>query len=45
VDQLQRASSSIPLNIAEGRENIPALKNADSIEWKKRSATEYAGIF
>jgi hypothetical protein len=34
ADQLQRAGASIPLNIAEGAENILAVKRAVFIEWQ-----------
>ncbi len=34
-DQLQREGLSIPLNIAEGAENIPSMKKLDFIGWLK----------
>ncbi len=44
VDQLQRASSSIPLNIAEGTGEYSINEKCRFYRMAKRSATECAGI-
>ncbi len=43
VDQLRRAASSIPLNIAEGSGEYAAKEKARFYRIAKRSATECAG--
>jgi four helix bundle protein len=45
VDQLQRAGSSIPLNIAEGAGEYSDLEKGRFYRMAKRSATECASIF
>jgi four helix bundle protein len=45
ADQLQRAGSSVPLNIAEGSGEFSANEKIRSYRMAKRSATECAGIF
>jgi four helix bundle protein len=45
ADQLQRASSSIPLNIAEGAGEYSGSEKCRFYRMAKRSATECAGIF
>jgi four helix bundle protein len=44
VDQLQRASSSIPLNIAEGAGEYSSNEKIRFYRMARRSATECAGI-
>jgi four helix bundle protein len=45
VDQLQRASASVPLNIAEGAGEYSVNEKIRFYRMAKRSATECAGIF
>ncbi len=45
VDQLQRAGSSISLNIAEGAGEYSGSEKCRFYRMAKRSATECAGIF
>jgi len=45
ADQLQRATSSIPLNIAEGAGEYSKLEKCRFYRMAKRSATECAAIF
>jgi four helix bundle protein len=45
VDQLQRAGSSVPLNIAEGAGEYSDNEKARFYRMAKRSATECAAIF
>jgi four helix bundle protein len=45
VDQLQRAGSSVPLNIAEGAGEYASNEKSRFYRMAKRSATECAGIF
>jgi len=45
VDQLQRAGTSVPLNIAEGAGEHSANEKARFYRMAKRSATECASIF
>lgn len=45
VDQLQRAGTSVPLNIAEGAGEHSASEKARFYRMAKRSATECASIF
>jgi four helix bundle protein len=45
VDQLQRAATSIPLNIAEGAGEYANNEKGRFYRIAKRSATECAGIF
>jgi four helix bundle protein len=45
ADQLQRAGSSIPLNIAEGAGEFSKNEKIRFYRMAKRSATECAGIF
>ena len=45
ADQLQRAGSSIPLNIAEGAGEYSSNEKIRFYRMAKRSATECAGIF
>lgn len=44
VDQLQRAGSSVPLNIAEGAGEFAANEKIRFYRMARRSATECAGI-
>ena len=44
-DQLQRAGSSVPLNIAEGAGEYSGNEKIRFYRMAKRSATECAGIF
>ena len=44
IDQLQRAGSSVPLNIAEGAGEFSTNEKIRFYRMTKRSATEYAGI-
>ena len=44
ADQLQRAGSSVPLNIAEGTGEYSSSEKARFYRMAKRSATECAGI-
>jgi len=44
VDQLRRAGSSIPLNIAEGAGEYAPMEKARFYRMAKRSATECSGI-
>jgi len=44
ADQLQRAGSSVPLNIAEGAGEYSSNEKARFYRMAKRSATECAGI-
>ena len=44
ADQLQRASSSVPLNIAEGAGEFSSNEKCRFYRMAKRSATECAGI-
>jgi len=45
ADQLQRASSSVPLNIAEGAGEYSSSEKCRFYRMAKRSATECAAIF
>ena len=45
ADQLQRASTSIPLNIAEGAGEYSSREKARFYRMAKRSATECAAVF
>lgn len=45
ADQLQRASASVPLNIAEGAGEYAINEKIRFYRMAKRSATECAGIF
>jgi four helix bundle protein len=45
AEQLQRASTSIPLNIAEGAGEYSSREKARFYRMAKRSATECAAIF
>jgi four helix bundle protein len=45
ADQLQRAGTSVPLNIAEGAGEHSASEKARFYRMSKRSATECASIF
>jgi four helix bundle protein len=45
ADQLQRAGTSVPLNIAEGAGEHSLSKKARFYRMAKRSATECASIF
>jgi len=45
ADQLRRAASSIPLNIAEGAGEFAAADKARFYRFARRSATESAAIF
>jgi four helix bundle protein len=45
VDQLQRASSSVPLNIAEGAGEYSSNEKCRFYRMAKRSATECSAIF
>ena len=45
ADQLQRAGTSVPLNIAEGAGEHSACEKARFYRMAKRSATECASIF
>jgi four helix bundle protein len=45
ADQLQRAGSSVPLNIAEGAGEYSSSEKIRFYRMAKRSATEVAGIF
>jgi four helix bundle protein len=45
ADQLQRAATSIPLNIAEGAGEFSPAEKARFYRMAKRSATESAAIF
>lgn len=45
VDQLQRAGTSVSLNIAEGAGEYASNEKARFYRMAKRSATECAGIF
>ncbi len=45
ADQLQRAGTSVPLNIAEGSGEYSRAEKARFYRMAKRSATECAGIF
>lgn len=45
ADQLQRAGTSVPLNIAEGAGEYSASEKGRFYRMAKRSATECAGIF
>lgn len=45
IDQLRRAGSSVPLNIAEGAGEFSSDEKIRFYRMAKRSATECAGIF
>src|SRR5271157_4385042 len=45
ADQLQRAGTSVPLNIAEGAGEYSSAEKAKFYRIAKRSATECAAIF
>ena len=45
ADQLQRAATSIPFNIAEGAEEYSSSEKSRFYRMAKRSATECAAIF
>jgi len=45
ADQLQRAGTSVPLNIAEGAGEYSSSEKGRFYRMAKRSATECAGIF